>query len=124
MHQIKGVIAADARHIEVFGENDLIIRSVPSYLKDDNLKEDLKDIVLDILHNQKFDKKSFYYDIAATTACKMSLKAHDYLNVESSYDLVDRLFKCDNPYNCPHGRPTVIKFTVYEIERMFKRIMN
>lgn len=110
--------------IEVFGENDLVIRSVPSYLKDDNLKEDLKDIVLDILHNQKFDKKSFYYDIAATTACKMSLKAHDYLNIESSYDLVDRLFKCDNPYNCPHGRPTVIKFTVYEIERMFKRIMN
>ncbi len=54
----------------------------------------------------------------------MSLKAHDYLNIESSYDLVDRLFKCDNPYNCPHGRPTVIKFTVYEIERMFKRIMN
>ena len=110
--------------IEVFGENDLVIRSVPSYLKDDNLKEDLKDIVLNILHNQKFDKKSFYYDIAATTACKMSLKAHDYLNIESSYDLVDRLFKCDNPYNCPHGRPTVIKFTVYEIERMFKRIMN
>ena len=110
--------------IEVFGENDLVIRSVPSYLKDDNLQEDLKDIVLDILHNQKFDKKSFYYDIAATTACKMSLKAHDYLNIESSYDLVDRLFKCDNPYNCPHGRPTVIKFTVYEIERMFKRIMN
>ena len=110
--------------IEAFGENDLVIRSVPSYLKEDNLKEDLKDIVLDILHNQKFDKKSFYYDIAATTACKMSLKAHDYLNIESSYDLVDRLFKCDNPYNCPHGRPTVIKFTVYEIERMFKRIMN
>ena len=110
--------------IEAFGENDLVIRSVPSYLKDDNLQEDLKDIVLDILHNQKFDKKSFYYDIAATTACKMSLKAHDYLNIESSYDLVDRLFKCDNPYNCPHGRPTVIKFTVYEIERMFKRIMN
>ena len=87
-------------------------------------QEDLKEIILDILHNKKFDKKSFYYDIAATTACKMSLKAHDYLTTEGAYDLIDRLFKCSNPYNCPHGRPTVIKFTIYEIERMFKRIMN
>ena len=102
----------------------MIIRSIPSYLKEENLQEDLKEIILDILHNKKFDKKSFYYDIAATTACKMSLKAHDYLTTEGAYDLIDRLFKCNNPYNCPHGRPTVIKFTIYEIERMFKRIMN
>ena len=111
-------------NIEIFGDNDLIIRSIPSYLKEENLQEDLKEIILDILHNKKFDKKSFYYDIAATTACKMSLKAHDYLTTEGAYDLIDRLFKCNNPYNCPHGRPTVIKFTIYEIERMFKRIMN
>ena len=111
-------------NIEIFGDNDLIVRSIPSYLKEENLQEDLKEIILDILHNKKFDKKSFYYDIAATTACKMSLKAHDYLTTEGAYDLIDRLFKCINPYNCPHGRPTVIKFTIYEIERMFKRIMN
>ena len=111
-------------NIEIFGDNDLIVRSIPSYLKEENLQEDLKEIILDILHNKKFDKKSFYYDIAATTACKMSLKAHDYLTTEGAYDLIDRLFKCNNPYNCPHGRPTVIKFTIYEIERMFKRIMN
>ena len=111
-------------NVEIFGDDDLVIRSIPSYLKEENLKEDLKEIILDILHNKKFDKKSFYYDIAATTACKMSLKAHDYLSIEGAYDLVDRLFKCNNPYNCPHGRPTVIKFTIYEIERMFKRIMN
>ena len=111
-------------NIEIFGDNDLIVRSIPSYLKEENLQEDLKEIILDILHNKKFDKKSFYYDIAATTACKMSLKAHDYLTTEGAYDLIDRLFKCSNPYNCPHGRPTVIKFTIYEIERMFKRIMN
>ena len=111
-------------NIEIFGDNDLIVRSIPSYLKEEKLKEDLKEIILDILHNKKFDKKSFYYDIAATTACKMSLKAHDYLTTEGAYDLIDRLFKCNNPYNCPHGRPTVIKFTIYEIERMFKRIMN
>lgn len=111
-------------NIEIFGDNDLIVRSIPSYLKEENLQEDLKEIILDILHNKKFDKKSFYYDIAATTACKMSLKAHDYLTTEGAYDLIGRLFKCNNPYNCPHGRPTVIKFTIYEIERMFKRIMN
>lgn len=111
-------------NIEIFGDNDLIVRSIPSYLKEENLQKDLKEIILDILHNKKFDKKSFYYDIAATTACKMSLKAHDYLTTEGAYDLIDRLFKCSNPYNCPHGRPTVIKFTIYEIERMFKRIMN
>lgn len=111
-------------NIEIFGDNDLVIRSIPSYLEENKLKDDLKDIILDVLHNKKFDKKSFYYDLAATTACKMSLKAHDYLSTEGAYDLVDRLFKCNNPYNCPHGRPTIIKFTIYEIERMFKRIMN
>ena len=44
--------------------------------------------------------------------------------VEAQEELLNELVLCDNPYNCPHGRPTIIKFSIYDLERMFKRVMN
>ena len=45
----------------------------------------------------------------------------EYKNLQN---ILDELVKCDNPYNCPHGRPTIIKFTIYDLEKMFKRAMD
>ena len=54
----------------------------------------------------------------------MSIKANTHISLDDANELLKQLVKCDNPYNCPHGRPTIIKFTIYDLERMFKRVMN
>ena len=59
-----------------------------------------------------------------TMACKMSIKANDNLSNKEMEELINDLRKCNNPYTCPHGRPTIINFTKYELEKMFKRVMN
>jgi len=54
-------------------------------------------------------------------SCKMSIKANTYIDKPSMESLINDLRKCENPYNCPHGRPAIIHFSIYELERMFKR---
>ena len=54
----------------------------------------------------------------------MSIKANMHISKEAMEELLKELCACDNPYNCPHGRPTIIKFSNYDLERMFKRVMN
>ena len=54
----------------------------------------------------------------------MSIKANMRISIEAVEELLQELVNCDNPYNCPHGRPTIIKFSIYDLERMFKMVMN
>ena len=54
----------------------------------------------------------------------MSIKANDYLDLSSAKILLDNLRRCDNPFTCPHGRPTIITYSNYDLERLFKRAMN
>ena len=54
----------------------------------------------------------------------MSVKGNTSITMEQASSLLNDLVKCDNPYNCPHGRPTIITFTKYELERLFKRVMD
>ena len=53
----------------------------------------------------------------------MSIKANTRITIEAQEEIINKLRKCNNPFNCPHGRPTIIHFTIYEIEKMFKRSM-
>ncbi len=110
--------------IEEFGINTFKINSHPIWLKDKLSEENIKDI-FDILieTNGKFDMSKFMDNVAATVACKMSIKGNSRITLQEASFLLDELVLCDNPYNCPHGRPTIIKFTVYELEKMFKRAM-
>ena len=57
-------------------------------------------------------------------ACKMSIKANDYLDLDTAKILLDNLRRTDNPFTCPHGRPTIITYSNYDLERLFKRAMN
>lgn len=111
-------------HIEEFGVNSLVVRTHPLWWEEELTKEDLKDMLIMILKEGNFDSETFHKKLAATKACKKSVKAHDYLSLENMKELVKELFSCDNPYNCPHGRPTIIKFSNYELEKMFQRIME
>ena len=62
-------------------------------------------------------------NLAKMISCKMSIKGNTYIDTPSMESLINDLRKCDNPFNCPHGRPTIIHFTKYELEKMFKRSM-
>ena len=106
---------------EEFGLNTIIIRTVPSWVEDIFQEEIVKKIVDTILVNEKFDFDQFVWRMAATQACRMSIKANDYISEEDQIYLLEELRKCDNPFTCPHGRPTIITYSKYDLESMFER---
>ena len=111
--------------IEEFGINTILVKSHPTWVLEGYEEESIRrvfDLILEKKH--KFDRVKFNEHIAITLSCKMSIKANTHISLEDANTLLQQLVKCDNPYNCPHGRPTIIKFTIYDLERMFKRVMN
>ena len=108
---------------EEFGINTIIIRSHPKWLGDKNVSLKLRKIIEVILSTKEFSKEKFNEKIAITLACKMAIKANDYISLEEADRLLDDLLKCNNPYTCPHGRPTIINYSYYELEKLFKRVM-
>ena len=111
--------------IEEFGLNTFIIKEHPTWLKKGYEEEQCRRIIdLIITNKNKFSRVKFNEHIAITLACKTSIKGNTNISMESIEELLEELVLTDNPYNCPHGRPTIIKFSIYELERMFKRVMN
>jgi len=111
-------------NIEEFGLNTIVIKSHPTWLLTGYEKESIEKLVDLLINDYNIDRIKFNDSIAKTLACKMSVKGNTRINKEQMEQLINDLVLCDNPYNCPHGRPTIIKFTKYELERMFKRVMN
>lgn len=111
--------------VEEFGVNTFIVKEHPTWLRV-GLETESTRKIFDIIIEGKhlFDRVKFQDHIAATMACKMSVKGNEAITLEQAEELLSDLVLCDNPYNCPHGRPTIITFTKYELERMFKRVMN
>ena len=111
--------------IEEFGLNTIIIKEHPTWLKEGYEEESIHKIFDSIISiGNRFDRVKFNEHIAITLACKMSIKANTRISEEAMEEILNELVQTDNPYNCPHGRPTIIKFTIYDIEKMFKRAMN
>lgn len=109
--------------IEAFGGNEFCIRQVPANLY--GLKE--KELFMELLDSLTADgvKKDpeMITDKIASMACKMSAKGNQRMSLPEVKNLLDLLMECENPYTCPHGRPTMIKMSKYEIEKKFKRIL-
>ena len=111
--------------ISEFGINTAVVKAHPTWLIENHEEEGIRRMVdLVVTDKEKFDPIKFNDHIAATMACKMSIKANMRITKEEQEELLQELCQCDNPYNCPHGRPTIIKFSIYDLERMFKRVMN
>ncbi len=110
---------------ENFGINTIKILSHPTWLKTGYEEESIRKIIDLIINlNGDFDVIKFRENVAITLACKMAIKANEHISMLEIEGLLKNLVKCDNPYNCPHGRPTIIKFSIYDLEKMFKRAMN
>ncbi len=107
-----------------FGINTIIVSAHPDYLLQGYEEESIRKTIELILNlNTDFDMVKFQEKMAITLACKMSIKANMKISLLEMEYLLDELVKCDNPYNCPHGRPTVIKYSLYDLEKLFKRVM-
>ncbi len=109
---------------EEFGMNTIIIRSHPNWIPDDIAEECIRKVVDIIISKENFDFDQFVWRMAATMACRMSVKANDYLSYDDQIWLLDTLRHCENPFTCPHGRPTIITYTKYDLEKLFKRSLD
>ncbi|MBQ8193202.1 MAG: DNA mismatch repair endonuclease MutL [Bacilli bacterium] len=111
--------------IEEFGLNTYAIKEHPTWLLEGYEEESIHKIFDSIINlGSRFDRVKFNEHIAITLACKMSIKANTRISTEAQEEILKELVETDNPYNCPHGRPTIIKFSIYDMEKMFKRAMN
>ncbi len=110
--------------IEEFGINTILVRSHPVWLKEGYEEESIRKIINSIIEKEKFEIKELVEKTAITLSCRLSIKANEYTNYDEQERLLNDLIKCDQPYTCPHGRPTVIKYTKYELEKMFKRALD
>ncbi len=109
-------------NIEEFGINSVIIKSHPTWLLKNYEQEQTRKIIEVVLQKEKdFSITKFNEKIATMLSCKMSIKANMNITIEEMENLINDLRKCDNPFNCPHGRPTVIFYSNYDLEKLFKR---
>ena len=108
--------------IEEFGTSSFRIVSHPTWFINGKEEDIVKQIIELILVKEKnFSLEKFNDNLAKMVSCKMSIKANTYIDKPSMETLINDLRKCKNPYNCPHGRPSIIHFSIYELEKMFKR---
>mgnify|MGYP001099018303 FL=1 len=123
LERYKDAFAGLGFTIESFGGNEYCIREVPANLY--GIGE--RDLFMELLdavsqENGTMDTEVIASKIA-TMACKMSIKGNQRISLMEVEHLLDELMKLENPYQCPHGRPTIIKMSKYEIDKKFKRIV-
>lgn len=110
--------------VDEFGFDSIIIRSHPNWIPEEKSEEIIRKIVDIIIDKGEFDFDKFIWRMAATTACRMSVMANTYISPEDEEWILENIRYCDNPFTCPHGRPTIITYSRYELERLFKRQLD
>lgn len=110
--------------IEEFGGNDYAIRGVPMDLYGYEEKAFFQEILDELAGESVTGTPEGIRIRIATMACKAAVKGNMRLSRQEAEQLIDELLTLDNPYNCPHGRPTIISMSKYELEKKFKRIVN
>ena len=108
--------------LEPFGGYDYIVNSYPVWFPSEQVEEIIKDIIEYVIQHKKIDIAKFREEAAIMMSCKKSIKANHYLKINEMADLIQQLGEVEDPFTCPHGRPVIINFSNYELERLFKRI--
>lgn len=111
-------------HLESFGQNSFLLRSHPSWFLQGQEEATVREMIDFLLEHHSLTTAAFREATAIMMSCKRSIKANHYISDTEARQLLVDLEKAENPYNCPHGRPVMIQFSMYEIERMFKRIQD
>lgn len=109
--------------IEHFGGREYSISAIPNILPSVNKEVWLRELISELLEVDSVKNTESILEKIASMSCKAAIKGNQKISFEEAKILIDELLELDNPYNCPHGRPTVIKMTKTEIEKKFKRIV-
>ena len=109
--------------IEEFGGQSLVVRTVPVWAQQLDVKLIAETILHQVMLDRRVDIGKLRESVAVMMSCKGSIKANQYINEHEIKELLQSLCYCEQPYTCPHGRPIIVKMTKYEIEKMFKRVM-
>jgi DNA mismatch repair protein MutL len=110
------------QHGFTFHHKQLI--STPTWLRDEEIDIAIESIFSQLDETEKLDIRTLRDALAKDVSCKGAIKANHHISRQEVFKILEDLRKCNNPYTCPHGRPTMIKLTHYEIERMFKRVVS
>lgn len=123
LHEFQQQLAEVGVFIEDFGQNSFVVREHPTWFPKGQEQEIIEDLIEQVLNESKASIKKLRESAAIMMSCKKSIKANHYLDNAQMEQLLKDLKTRENPFTCPHGRPVIIHFRTYEIEKMFKRVM-
>ncbi|BAD64721.1 DNA mismatch repair protein MutL [Shouchella clausii KSM-K16] len=109
--------------LEEFGKNTFVVRSHPTWFPQGDEESTIREMVEQLLDNKRISIGELREEAAIMMSCKAAIKANRHLRTDEMFQLLETLRRCQEPYTCPHGRPVVIHFSTYELEKMFKRVM-
>jgi DNA mismatch repair protein MutL len=109
--------------LEEFGHNSFIVRAHPQWFPKGEEKETIEEMIEQLLSMKKVDIKKLREEAAIMMSCKGSIKANRHLRNDEIQTLLNDLRKASDPFTCPHGRPIIIHYSTYDMEKMFKRVM-
>lgn len=110
-------------NLEDFGHNSYCLRAHPTWFPKGEEVDMVEGILEQVKQTKKIDIAKLREDTAIMMSCKASIKANHHLRNDEIQQLLDTLRESQDPFTCPHGRPIIISFSVYELEKMFKRVM-
>lgn len=118
------LLASMGYEIEPFGAKEYAVRSIPAMLPSLPKDELLLELINGLVSQTDIDRAAqAILEKTATMACKAAIKANHTVDAAEADALLKALFRCDNPFNCPHGRPTMIEFTEADMEKRFRRVL-
>ena len=124
LQQRKHLLEEVGVYLEEYGANQLILREHPIWMKEEEIEAGIYEMCDMLLLTKEVSIKKYRAELAIMMSCKRSIKANHTLDDYSARDLIYQLSQCDNPYNCPHGRPVLVNFTKSDMQKMFRRIQE
>ncbi|MFJ5771615.1 DNA mismatch repair endonuclease MutL [Psychrobacillus sp. NPDC093180] len=109
--------------LEEFGSSSFVVREHPTWFPAGHETKIIENLIEQVLTNRKTDIKKLREEAAIMMSCKLSIKANHYLTMHDMEQLLQSLKAAQHPLTCPHGRPVIVHFSTYEVEKMFKRVM-
>jgi DNA mismatch repair protein MutL len=109
--------------LEPFGNQTYVVRSHPSWFPIGFEEEVIREMIDQVMNEEEISVEKIREEAAILMSCKRSIKANHYLNQEEMFRLLEDLRQTTDPFTCPHGRPIIVHFSTYELEKMFKRVM-
>ena len=117
------ILANLGLNFEPFGHHSFIVRSHPKWFPAGRERETIEAIVEELIDHQSVSIKKLREALAIMMSCKQSIKANRYLRQDEMEALLAQLIQAEDPFTCPHGRPVIVHFSTYEMEKLFKRVM-